>query len=119
MHSLTDRQQSILANGLSAFDEATRRRRIRRRVVRGALVALVAGSVGLLMLLRPNQTAGPQLPAYVELIRDDQQLAAELELANACERVNRNEGRLVVVECMVPDAAEPAPVPAGDVRPVG
>jgi hypothetical protein len=43
-----------------------------------------------------------RLPGYVELVRDDRQLAAELEFANACERVNRTGGRLIVVECMVP-----------------
>ena len=45
-------------------------------------------------------------------------LAAELELADACERVNRNEGRLVVVECMIPEARELAPA-TGGAGPVG
>jgi hypothetical protein len=42
------------------------------------------------------------LPAYVEIIRDDWQLTAELELANACERIGREGGRLFIVECTRP-----------------
>ena len=45
-------------------------------------------------------TANEGLPAYVEIIRDDLQLATELELANACERVARADGRLRIVECI-------------------
>ena len=40
----------------------------------------------------PGRTGG--------IIRDDLQLATELELANACERVARADGRLRVVECI-------------------
>jgi hypothetical protein len=47
-------------------------------------------------MLRPHAHG---LPAYVEIIGDDLQLAAELEMANACERVARADGRLCVVEC--------------------
>jgi hypothetical protein len=39
------------------------------------------------------------LPAYVELIEDDRALAEELSFAYACERFERNDGRLIVLEC--------------------
>ena len=70
-------------------------------------------------MLHRLTTATPSgLPAYVEIIRDDQQLAAELELADACERVNRTDGRLVVVECMIPESREATPA-VRDASPVG
>ena len=70
-------------------------------------------------MLHRLTTATPSgLPAYVEIIRDDQQLAAELELADACERVNRTDGRLVVVECMIPESREATPA-ARDASAVG
>lgn len=117
MNTLTDRQQATLARGLSAFDESTRRRRTRRRALQGTLAVLALGGVGL-VLHRLNDAPSTALPAYVEIITDDRQLAAELELADACERVNRNEGRLVVVECMIPEARELAPA-TGGAGPVG
>jgi hypothetical protein len=46
------------------------------------------------------------LPKYVEIIRGDVQLTAELELANACERISRSDGRLVVVECALHPSAD-------------
>jgi hypothetical protein len=117
MNTLTDRQQATLARGLSAFDESTRRRRSRRRALRGTLAVLVVGGSG--FMLHRLTTATPSgLPAYVEIIRDDQQLAAELELADACERVNRTDGRLVVVECMIPESREATPA-ARDASAVG
>ena len=101
MNTLTDRQQEALAHGLAAFDLASRRRRIRRRVYRhGSIAAVVA--VCAVLAHRATLPAPAGLPSYVELVRDDAQLAAELDLANACERFNRADGRLVVVECMVP-----------------
>ncbi len=42
------------------------------------------------------------LPAYVQILTSDAQVAAELELANACERIERTKGRVVVVECALP-----------------
>jgi len=117
MNTLTDRQQATLARGLSAFDESTRQRRSRRRALRGTLALLVVGGSG--FMLHQLTTVTPSgLPAYVEIIRDDQQLAAELELADACERVNRSDGRLVVVECMIPELREATPA-ARDASPVG
>lgn len=116
MNTLTDRQQATLARGLSAFDESTRRRRMRRRALQGTLAVVALGGAGL-MFSRWND-ASSTLPAYVEIITDDRQLTAELELADACERVHRNEGRVVVVECMIPEARELAPA-TGDAGPVG
>jgi len=101
MNTLTDRQQTILARGLSAFDQASRRRRARRRVAQGVAFASLLVACALLAD-RAIAPAPAGLPSYVELVRDDRQLAAELELANACERFSRTDGRLVVVECMVP-----------------
>jgi tellurite resistance protein len=101
MNTLTDRQQETLARGLSAFDSASRRRRNRRRVYRyGSVTAVVA--VCAVLAHRASQPTPAGLPGYVELVRDDAQLSAELELANACERFSRTDGRLVVVECVVP-----------------
>lgn len=117
MNTLTDRQQATLARGLSAFDESTRRRRTRRRALQGTLAVVALGGVGL-MLHRWNDASSSALPAYVEIISDDRQLTAELELADACERVNRNEGRIVVVECMIPESRELAPA-TGGAGPVG
>lgn len=101
MNTLTDRQQETLARGLVAFDDATRRRRRRTRAARAAVAVLLVCAVGALMH-RSVTPSGTGLPAYVEFVRDDRQLAAELELANACERFSRTDGRLVVVECTVP-----------------
>jgi hypothetical protein len=44
----------------------------------------------------------------------DAQVIAELELANACERIERAMGRVVVVECVVPEL-----VPGDQVIPGG
>jgi hypothetical protein len=60
-------------------------------------VAVVAG-IAAAMLLAPTARIAA-LPAYVELIEDDRALAEELSLAYACERFERNDGRLVVLEC--------------------
>ena len=101
MNTLTDRQRHMLARGLSAFDSASRHRRIRRRVYRyGSIAAVVA--VCAVLAQRAAHPGPSGLPVYVELVRDDAQLAAELELANACERFSRTDGRLVIVECVVP-----------------
>lgn len=100
MTDITPRQLDTLARGLAAFDGAAGARRSRRAVIRASLlfagiaVAVIAAD-GML-----NPTARG-LPAYVEIIGDDLQLAAELEMANACERVARADGRLRVVECIV------------------
>lgn len=105
MNSLTDRQQDMLSRGLAAFDVAAGRRRVRRRLVRGAAVAALALAGGLMFTLLRDAGAR-SLPAYVEIIRGDGQLTAELELANACERISRSDGRLVVVECVMHPAAD-------------
>lgn len=115
MNTLNDRQQATLARGLDALELATRRRRNRRRAVRGGAALSLVLLVGT-VLYRASIPAPAALPGYVEIVRDDRQLVAELELANACERISRSGGELVVVECMLPegdDAATPA------VRPVG
>lgn len=105
MNTLTDRQQHMLARGLAAFETASAKRRARRRIMRGASAAAIALAAGAVMFLTTR--AGPSgLPPYVEIISGDVQLTAELELANACERINRAEGRLVVVECTVHPAAD-------------
>ena len=49
-----------------------------------------------------SQPHTTRLPAYVRMITSDAQVAAELELANACERIERAKGRMVVVECALP-----------------
>jgi hypothetical protein len=105
MTKLTDRQQRVLDRGLDALDAAHRRRRRARTSLRAAvaLASLVAGATATYRLARP---ARPALPAYVEIITDDPQLASELALANACERFERDRGRLVVVECLVPAGGE-------------
>lgn len=105
MNSLTSRQQDTLARGLAAFEVAAGRRRARRRLARGAAVAVLALAGGIAFALLGD--AGLRaLPAYVEIIRGDVQLTAELELANACERIGRSDGRLVVVECVMHPAGD-------------
>lgn len=106
MTDLTPRQLDTLARGLAAFDGAARARRSRRTA--GRAVLLVAGLAFAVvatdrMVRRPVQG----LPAYVEIIGDDLQLAAELEMANACERVARAEGRIRIVECIPAGRALP------------
>ncbi|MFM7806728.1 MAG: hypothetical protein ACKPEA_02210 [Planctomycetota bacterium] len=104
MNTLTPRQQQALACGLSAFDQACRRRRAWRG---GSVVAILVGvTVALYTASKPRATP---LPDYVRIMTSDAQVAAELELANACERIERAKGRVVVVECVVPPFA-----PAGD-----
>lgn len=99
MNKLTDRQRQTLAAGLSAFAGAARRRRIRRDASRAlaaaAVIAIVAMAVD-----RTLPSRKPQFPAYVRIIEDDRQLQGELQLASACERIERTDGRLQVVECV-------------------
>ncbi len=114
MNRLTDRQEAQLARGLAEFDGSARRRRRRRRAIGGALGACVTIAAALLAVsaLTPPQGAGGKsdpaqqfaqgLPDYVEIIGEDWQLTAELELANACERIGRDGGRLFIVECTRP-----------------
>jgi hypothetical protein len=99
MNDLTPRQQDTLARGLAAFDAASRLRRFRRGALRGAALA---ASLALAVFLadRLSGSSAQGLPACVEIIASDLQLASELEMANACERVNRTDGRLCVVECV-------------------
>ena len=98
MNDLTPSQHRILARGLDAFDHAARRRRLRRAAVRTIAAAALAAAciVAVRSAVAPPASG---LPAYVEIIRDDRQLAAELAHANACERFERAAGRLLVVEC--------------------
>ena len=101
MNDLTDRQRKVLDRGLSEFDDACRRRRLRAHAGRSiAAVALVAACT--VVVLRTIAPAAPALPGYVEVISGDLELATELALAKACERVDRADGRLVVVECAIP-----------------
>jgi hypothetical protein len=99
MNQLTNRQQQALAAGLSAFTAAAHHRRARRVIARGAAVAvlLVAAVLAIGRLASPQP---PRLPAYVEVIEGDHQLMGELQLASACERIERTDGRLRVVECV-------------------
>ncbi len=101
MNSLTPRQLQALACGLSAFDQACVDRTRRRRMRRGAGVfgAAVGIAVAMYAASQPRTT---RLPAYVRMMTSDAQVAAELELANACERIERAKGRVVVVECALP-----------------
>lgn len=100
MSALTERQKDMLARGLSAFDASARSRRARRTAGRiGAAAAIAAAAAVTALIFRPS--GAQALPGYVQIIPDDTQLLAELELARACERVSRLDGRLVVVECVV------------------
>ena len=101
MNELNEIERRMLASGLSAFDEATRRRRHRRIAGRAVAAIALAAAAGL-VTARALRAPAPALPPYVEIIADDRQLAAELTLANACERFERNDLRLVVVECTHP-----------------
>lgn len=106
MTQLDERRRAMLARGLEAFDRTARRRRARRIAMPcAAALAMAASAAVLLHRVVPGAASG--LPPSVELIVDDRDLAAELELARACERIDRTEGRLVVVECVAP------PMPAG------
>ena len=101
MNDLTDRRREVLERGLAEFDAATRRRRTRARAGRSfAAVALVAACT--VVVLRTIAPAAPALPGYVEVISGDLELTTELALAKACERIDRADGRLVVVECALP-----------------
>jgi hypothetical protein len=71
-----------------------------------AATALAIAVASYLLLPANRPAAAPSLasatralPAYVQVITDDAQLNSQLELANACERVGRREGRVYVVEC--------------------
>jgi hypothetical protein len=98
MNDLTEHQTQTLARGLEEFERAHRRRRfIRAGAPLVVAVAVVAG-IAAAMLLAPTARIAA-LPAYVELIEDDRALAEELSLAYACERFERNDGRIVVLEC--------------------
>lgn len=115
-HDRNFRREQVLARGLAAFDESARRRRTRRVAARVALATLLLAAGGL-VVVRTVRPAASGLPAYVEILVDDRQLTAELELANACERIGRVEGRLVVVECAVPRStgpSSPGSLPARD-----
>jgi hypothetical protein len=101
MNDLTDRRREVLERGLAEFDAATRRRRTRAWAGRSlAAIAVVAACT--VVVLRTVAPAVPALPRYVEVISGDLELSSELALAKACERVDRADGRLVVVECAFP-----------------
>jgi hypothetical protein len=99
MNLLTTRQQEMLSRGLAAFDQTTRRRRKQRLVVRCAAAACVAVAA-VFAVGRALRVPAPTLPAYVELIRGDAELVGELQLASACERIERTDGQLRVLECV-------------------
>jgi len=116
MNVLSPRQQQALAFGLSAFDRAClARRRARRAWSVGGVLAL-ALAIGLMVSHMQRAT---RLPDYVQILSSDAQVTAELELANACERIRRTENRVVVVECAWPaTAGEGGSQPERD-RPAG
>jgi hypothetical protein len=99
MNDLTEHQTQTLARGLEEFDRAHRRRRrfIRAGATLVVAVVVVAGIAAAMLLVPAARIAA--LPAYVELIEDDRALAEELSFAYACERFERNDGRLIVLEC--------------------
>ncbi|MBI1302937.1 MAG: hypothetical protein GC172_04010 [Phycisphaera sp.] len=104
MNTLDDTRKKTLALGLAAFDAAARRRRLIRRATQGAAVAVLVLACAA-VAGRALRSEAPRLPAYVELIPNDAQLTGELELANACERIDRNDGLLLVIECARPPAS--------------
>lgn len=99
MNHLNDRQRQTLATGLSAFTAAARTRRLRRTAGRGVAIAAVAVAA-VIATNHMLRASTPRLPAYVELIVGDAQLRDELQLASACERIERTDGSLQVVECV-------------------
>ena len=107
MRELSDLRRQVLQRGLREFDQALRARRFRRRAMLVCAAALLAGA-GSLLITQGASAPGTRLPQYVQIITDDPQLAAELALANACERFERADGRLVVVECTLPPSASPS-----------
>jgi hypothetical protein len=98
MNDLTEHQTQTLARGLEEFDRAHRRRRFIRAGATLVVAVVVVAGIAAAMLLVPAARIAA-LPAYVELIEDDRALAEELSLAYACERFERNDGRLIVLEC--------------------
>lgn len=107
-----DRRSRILERGLAAFEARNHARRtLRIALGSGAGAALVAIAAILAIRFATNETRsstndspqqiaeGRALPSYVELIHDDPTLVAELELARACERIDRRGGQVYVVEC--------------------
>lgn len=99
MTDLSPRQQDTLSRGLAAFDAASRSRRSRRSMVRAGIAVACLGAT-VLAADRLLRSVPPRLPAYLEIISTDLQLVSELEMANACERIARTDGRLCVVECV-------------------
>ena len=97
MNQLTPRQQQVLSGGRAAFVAAVRARRLRRTVSAAMAVAL-AGAVVAFASVQLVGDRPDMLPAYVEIIDGDPQLIRELELAGACERIERTDGRLRVLD---------------------
>jgi hypothetical protein len=113
-HESNAARSRILEAGLAEFDRCVARRRRARSAVAGlggiAAIALVAA----LALGPGGRSAAPppsptlvrvSLPSYVEILDCDEQLVAELELADACERIGRSAGRLFVIECVEGDSS--------------
>lgn len=98
MTNLSEHRKQTLSRGIAEFEAAHRRRRRRRSIASVATLSLAVAGAAVMLLLSPGR---PALPSYVEVITDDPSLAEELALARACERFERNAGRLVVVECAV------------------
>lgn len=106
---LTPDRQAALDRGLQAFDRRVAVRRVHRRIVRGVTSLAVVASLAWLAARYSAHPDGGRivvhrapLPTYVEIIHDDIQLAAELDRANACERIGRRGGDIYVVECTRP-----------------
>lgn len=113
-HDSDAARSRILEAGLAEFDRRVARRRRARGAVAGlggmAAILLVAA----LAVVPGGRTAAPPpgpvlvqlaLPSYVEILDHDEQLVAELELADACERIGRSAGRLFVIECVDGDSS--------------
>ena len=64
------------------------------------MFAILVG-VAVALYTTGRQQATP-LPEYVRILVNDAEVTAELELTNACERIERAKGRVVVVECALP-----------------
>jgi len=99
------RRDAADIEGLSAEDRFLFELKVRT----DATTARLAAWLGVGRAAVASKPRATPLPAYVRIMTSDAQVAAELELANACERIERAKGRVVVVECVVPPFA-----PAGD-----
>ncbi|MBM4106859.1 MAG: hypothetical protein FJ257_11385 [Phycisphaerae bacterium] len=100
MNQLSDRQQAMLDRGLSEFRRATRVRRARLTAAAVASMVVVLAAIGVVFSRSAWRTSSSELPEYVEIIQSDLQLVGELQLARACEQIERTDGRIRVQECV-------------------